>query len=135
MFLAVLLPASWYNYGQKDIVLSTQLQVLLNCAVIILSATVSNWLSDAPATAPDIKVLKYFALSLLLLAGVLVPGIFTVVWLFVAGGLLTVEQSQEISFANIAALSSVVSALLSWLVFARDRKKADAVEPPIKIYR
>lgn len=134
-FLSIILPATWYNYGQKDVVLRASLQAGLNCIVIFLSATTALWLSSAPASAPDAKVLKYLSLTLLLLAGVFVPGIFSVIWLFYAAGLITEEQSRQITFAHITGLASVASALIAWLNYSRDRRSDEAEKSAILIVK
>jgi hypothetical protein len=134
-FLAIVLPAIWYNYGQRDIVLRGSLQVALNGVLIFLASTTALWLSNATWDAPDARVLKYLSLTLLLLGGVFVPSIFSAVWLFHAAGLLTIEQSREITFQHITGLASVLSAVTAWLNYTRDRRKAEVHESTIVIKR
>ncbi len=135
LFLAVVLPATWYNFGQKDVVLRPGLQAGLNISLIFLSTTIALWLSKAPAAELDVRVLKGIVLACLLLGGVFVPGLFTVVWLLVAAGALTVEQSQQVTFEHITGLASVVSAVLAVLGYVRDRRKTEAQKPDIVIAR
>jgi hypothetical protein len=124
VFLAVILPATWYNYNQGDIVLPAHYQVALNVLLILLSSITAFWISQAPVSAPDIRVVKYLCLTLLLLGGVLVPALFSTVWLFYVAGLLTLAQTREISFSQITGLASVASAVVAWLAYLRDKKQS-----------
>ncbi|ALJ01707.1 hypothetical protein DC20_21910 (plasmid) [Rufibacter tibetensis] len=130
-FLVVILPATFYNYRQGDVVLDASLQAGLNLVLIFLATTIAIWLSYAPAPALDTKVLKYITLMLLLLAGVFVPTIFSVIWLFYKAGLLSLDKSREISFQSITGLASVASALIAWLNYRRDKKTLEVEKPKI----
>lgn len=135
LFLAVVLPATWYNYGQRDVVLRPSLQAGLNVSLMFLSTTIALWLSKAPAAEIDVRVLKGLSLACILLGGVFVPGLFTVVWLLVTAGALTLEQSRQVTFQHITGLASVVSAVLAVLGYVRDRRKVEAQEPDLVIAR
>lgn len=132
-FLAVLLPATMYNYGQGDVVLRAPVQFCLNLLLIFLASTTWLWLNKAPATVADTVVLKHLSLGLILLGGVLIPAIFSVVWAFFAVGLLSKLQTKEITFAHITGLASILSVVIAWLNYKKDPKKIEADLPVIAI--
>ena len=123
MFIAVLLPASLYNYSQNDHIFPAHGQVILNLILIFLAATIALWLASFKPNAPDTQVLKSLALSLLLLGGVLVPAIFSLVWFFWAIGLLTKAQADQITFGHITGLSAAISCVITWLNYRREMRK------------
>lgn len=135
LFLAVILPATWYNFGQGDVVLRASLQAALNIGLIFLSLTIALWLTKAPAAELDVRVLKGLFLACLLLGGVFVPGLFTIVWALTTAGALTIEQSRQVTFQYITGLASIMSTVLAILNYVRDGRKANAEKSPIIIAR
>lgn len=59
-FLAVVLPATLFNYMQGDLDLRRSVQVALNVALIALSAIVAAWVAQAPATAQTFECSSLF---------------------------------------------------------------------------
>jgi len=132
IFLAIVLPATWYNYAQGDIVLPAKLQFLLNLVLIFLAATIVIWLSGTRATSPDQNVLKYLSLILLLFAGVCVPMLFSGTWLLYAARILTPSERPEeaqIKWSHITALGSLGSIAIAWLSYRRDKKSISSEVP------
>jgi hypothetical protein len=125
-FLAIVLPATWYNYSQREVVLRASIQAGLNLVLIFLSATTALWLSRAQSRVPDATVLKYISLALLLFGGVFVPSLFSLIWLLYSAGVLTEPQTKEISLGQITGMASIASVVIAWLNYSRDRKVADS---------
>ena len=132
-FLIILLPMSVYNYGQRDHVFPTYAQAGLNMLLIFLAGTTAMWLASARAEVPDTKVLKFLSLSLLLFGGVFVPGLFTALWFLQAVGMLSVKQTEEVGFQQIAGLSGVLSAIVAWLNYRKGQQSTPVT--PAKIVR
>jgi hypothetical protein len=129
IFLAIILPATVYNYDQGDIVLKPGLQAGLNLILKFLAATVSLWLSGSRGDGPDQKVLKMMSLFLMVGAGVMAPGILTLLWALNRIGLLGLAESRKFELKDITGLAGVGSAIISWLNYRRDRVSATPVEP------
>jgi len=126
--MAIVLPASFYNYDQGDNVLPAFAQLTVNLVLIFLAATTALWLSSSRPTAPDSQVLKYLSLALLLLGGVFVPAFFTLIWILWKVGLLTREATTQITFQHITGLSAVVSCVVAWLTYRRELRKAESAD-------
>jgi len=132
LFLAVLLPASWYNYNQNDTVLPAAYQVGSNLGMIFLGSCVALWLDDLKATAPDTRVLKTLGLVLVLFGAVCVPGLFTLLW--VLWRFKVVENPVKLEWSHLTALGGVLSAIIGWLKYRREtRTEATAATPASRI--
>lgn len=123
LFFAVILPASAYNYDQGDAVMGAPLQVGLNLVLIFLASTVSQWMSTASPTEPDVRTLKYLGIFLLLAAGVLIPGLFTTLWALWRIHLLKHVVLDSLSPGALSSVAAVASAVISWLNYKRELRK------------
>jgi hypothetical protein len=121
LFLAIILPASMYNYAQGDTVLPAGYQVALNLGVIFLGSTIVLWLAQTRATAPDTRALKGLVLALLVFGAVLVPATFTVAW-----AVWRVRRSAEpphLPWGGVAELSGIASTVIAWATYRLERKR------------
>jgi hypothetical protein len=129
LFLAVILPATAYNYDQGDAVVRPPVQVGLNLLLIFLAATVAYWLNGASTTAIDIRVLKHLGVFLLLTVGVIVPGLFTTLWALWSLHVLNHDALQSVTIQSLTSFASVASAIIAWLNYKREVRKEQRQEP------
>lgn len=127
MFLAVLLPASTYNYTQGDHVLPAVFQAGLNLIVIFLGATIALSLATFEAKEPDVRVLKYMCMVLVLFGAVLVPGLFTLLWAMWRVGLI---GETTLGWAQLTGTGGLASAIIAWLNYRREINKERAARQP-----
>jgi hypothetical protein len=132
LFLAILLPVSWYNYRQNDNVLPAHFQVGLNLLIVFLASTLVISLAGVEARAPDTRVLKTMALGLVLFGGVLVSGLFTLMWAIWASGMIRSAPSLE--WSQLTSIGGLASAIVAWLSHRREvRKDTISSQPPPRI--
>jgi hypothetical protein len=114
IFMAVILPASLYNYSQRDAVLPALYQVGLNLVVVFLGATIAFSISMVKAESPDTRVLKMMSIGLVLFGAVLVPAFFSLIWGVWRSGL--VQEVPKFKWSELSGLGGLASAaIVGWL--------------------
>ena len=126
--LLALLPATLYNYFQKDNVLPMGLQVAFNVVLIFLGSVAAWWVAEFRVSAPDGRILKLLVLILLATSAVFVPTFFTLLWGLNQVGILTAKQTRGVEFSHITGAAAIGSLVISWLNYNRERRKEKAAE-------
>jgi hypothetical protein len=126
-FLALVLPASLYNYTQDDIVLPYPVQAGLNLAVAFLSATIAFWYGGRRCDGYDARVIQGLTIALLVMGGVLVPVFATTLWALNQIGWFDRKELQQITYAHLTGTAAVASAVIAWLNHRRELRNAAPV--------
>jgi hypothetical protein len=122
----MLLPVTFFNYSQGDLVLPRGIQAALNLVVIFLGATLAWWLSEYKVDSPDAKVVKAMGCFMLVTSAVFVPALFTVIWTLDRLNVLPPGASTRVGFGALTAMAGAGSLVFVWLRNLRDRRKEQA---------
>ncbi|MCC9167979.1 hypothetical protein [Pontibacter harenae] len=124
-FLVILLPAAFFNYfhGSGDLALEAKYQVIFNLILVFLGATICLTISSWKADAPDTKVLKVMIFTLLLFSAVLVPSLFTLLWILWSFGGMSLEQVQLVSLDTVIKTAGVISPVVTLLKYFQEQRK------------
>ena len=126
VLLLLALPMSVVNYWSGDVFVSRSQQVFLNLVQVFLVGVCSLQLSKIKAATDTEIVLKAMTTLFLLGCGLFVPLLFTVLWLLVAMGVVTVDGSKEISSGWISAISGILSLGVSIQQYRLAKSKHEA---------
>lgn len=121
LLLVVILPANLYNYDQRDNVLPALYQAGFNVVTVFLGATIYTVILHMRATAADARILKALAGGATLLAAVVVPGWFTLMWFLWRVNLL--QGVPKFDFAHLTAIGGAVSTIIAVLNYRREARK------------
>jgi hypothetical protein len=128
-FLAILLPASLYNFSQGDLILATPYQAALNLVIIFLGAAAVPVLVTASSEAHDTRVLKTIVLALILLGAVVVPAFFTILWLLWRSRVI---PKDAVTWGHITGVGTLISVIIAWLNYRREMRKDAAAAQDAK---
>jgi len=126
--LAILLPINLFNYNQGDMVLSIEVQALLNIVTIFLGIVLVATIWSVQTGSLDTSTVKVIAIAIMLGSTVLAPAFFTMIWAMVAVGILDKEDARSVTWQHITGASALVGAGLAVAKFVLDYRKDQAAK-------
>lgn len=111
-FLFVILAITSYNYSHADMLIKPGIQGPMNLVLIFLSSVFVVWLYKLKTKSNDLRILKYIFLVLLSLVGVLLPGYFTLIFMFKKLGIGDFEP-------NLAVVTTICTLISTYIAFKK----------------
>jgi hypothetical protein len=127
--LAIILPASLFNYSHGDEVLRAPYQAALNLVLIFLGASICWWLSSWKPDATDARVMRVMIFALLVFSAVLTPALFTLLWAMFRFGWVPLNALCKIEIDQITGFAAVISTVVTVLEYRNDRRRAAHAVP------
>jgi hypothetical protein len=119
-FLMLILPMSMYNYFHFDIIIRPSAQAIINLLIIFLGTVLAVDTYKIEAIQLDAKVLKWLVLFLLLFFSVLIPGLFSLLWILEALHVISYRTVRSMDLNVVSVIAGVVSAIIAVLSYKKE---------------
>jgi len=123
LLLGIMLPISGFNYVHADYLLNRGAQSLFNIVLVFCGSVIVSELMRLRASARDLLVLQVLAVFALTLTAVIIPGMFSIVWLLNTLKIVPKDQpGSAIISPAVITICGVTSAAIAYLKFRHETK-------------
>jgi hypothetical protein len=122
LFLVVLMSMSTANFAYGDMLLNRKAQALIDLTLVVLGSIVLLIFSQIRPASITGAVLRGLIVFLIALEGVVLPGLFGLLWLLNWQQVISAGASRDLNPGWISAVAAILSAGIAFLNYRNSQK-------------